>query len=487
MDALVNFDEFAKLFSVQFGVPTAEQWPLFVLSKWALVILPFYAIRYFNTAADWAAYRGPAHAIPGFWKTRQVLEKFIAHSMFYIGMGIPIIGIDAVLDVPRLVGFTLTNMLIHEVLPIVLSKERFRRFSPEWRRTLGVNLIIDNISLEFIVYRTWRGEIIVQESPHARLRNFIKRTRFYETAEGVVVEVLLRPFFVPEGKDARFFVHVDRSRKYATTREALGRYFRIDFGDLADYAMPVYINDHGRQHWLWRSQYWTKFFNEVGGRSYASTPFEIIRKFFLVVLGTPLSFSAGNILVHFQYGETINLHPLLYFNFGIIFAFTIGGMYGASIFSTLIELSFWAGHVIARKYKKITDFVLTPSRWRRSWNTRDFNPYYDPATFGALLENQSKTYGRFRFLVGGIVMGGVCSWGLTYFQGQSWDHAIQSTVQSTIIDTVSNRVPAERTPVPGIYREHDFITVSRDYHDRNNQLFLSLPHELAAFHLGGPR
>ena len=66
----------------------------------------------------------------------------------------------------------------------------------------------------------------------------------------------------------------------------LGKYIRVDFGDLSDYAMPVYINRYGRQRWLWRTQYWTKFFNEIAGRSYLTNPFEITRKFFLMFINT---------------------------------------------------------------------------------------------------------------------------------------------------------------------------------------------------------
>lgn len=492
MEDLLNTLGLSGFFHVDFGVPTRDQWPLFILSKWALVILPLYSVRYFGAASRWMQYEGPGGRIPGFRQACAFLEKFIAHAMFYVGMGIPIIGLDAVFDLPRLLGFTFTNMFIHEVLPIYLSKDRFRRLWPEWRRTLGVNMAIDTLTLEMSVFLNWRGDPVLRESPHSRVRNFVKSTRLLRIEKDghkvTRLQVTLRRFFVPHGRSARFYIDVDPRAAPPPGAVGLGRYLRFDFEDLSDYAMPVYINDHGRQRWLWRPQYWTKFFNEVAGRSYETTPFEIIRKFFLVVCGTPVAFSAGNMLIHLQHGLTINLHPLLYFNYGIIFAFTIGGMYGASVFSTLIEVVACAGRHGVHKCNAAYNYLFHRRAWQRTSRSAMVNPHYRFDAFGALLERESPVYRQFRFLFGGIVMGGICAWGLTYLYGQSWDAFVYSNVQASLIDLLRDgtALAAESDAhggegqvrsgqVSGIHRGDAYRAVPREPHDGFNQMFLLHP------------
>jgi len=471
MNGWLSIFDPSNYLTVPFGVPNQEQWPLFVLSKWALVVLPIYSVRYFNTTADWLEHGGAQHAIPAFRPIRNLLEKLLAHAMFYIGMGIPIIGIDAVLDVPRLVGFTLTNMAIHEALPILLSKGRFKRLFPEWRRTLGVNLIVDNITLEMCVFADRSGAIVLLESPHARIRNFVKRTRLQKTSGGMCLEVVLRRFFVPKGKEPRFFIYMAGNQRPTGSSGMPGHCFRIDFADLADYAMPVYVNDHGRRRWLWRTQYWTKFFNEIGGRSYVSTPFEIIRKFFLVALGTPLAFISGNMLVHYCYGGTVNLHAALYFSYGIIFAFTIGGMYGASVCSTLIEIITWKLYLLRRRFKTLGDRIRAVRRAGATVRVRQFNPYLNPSLFGSVLERQSGVYRGFRFLFGGILMGGVCSWGLTYLYGQSWDDYVHRTARTAIIGRAAASDDNSWALPPTIHGGERYITAAPTARDGDNRLF----------------
>ncbi len=457
--------DLSNYLSVPFGVPGQEQWPLFVLSKWALVILPFYSVRYFNTVAGWLEHGGAGHAVPGFQRIRHFCEKFLAHAMFYIGMGIPIIGIEAVLDTTRLIGFTVTNMVIHEVLPQVFSKQRFSRLAPEWRRTLGVNLVVDNIPLEMSVFVNRLGHIVVHESPHARVHNFIKKTRFFNNGDGVCLEVVLRRFFVPKGSDPTFLVRHDPSTGPNSDNPGLG--LRFEFRDLSDYAEPVYVNDQGRRRWLWRTQYWTKFFNEVGGRSYATNPFEIIRKFFLVVLGTPLAFIAGNLLVHLHYGPTVNLQLLVHFSYGIIFAFTIGGMYGASISSTLIELGAWQYSLLRRIHRSLLTRLTNPVWWRETFDVRNFSPYLDPEPFGAVLEAHNPFYRRFRFVFGGIVMGGICSWGLTYTYGASWDAFIKRNIEAAYEGSTASVAANNASVAP----TRTFVRASPEYLDRGNQLY----------------
>ncbi len=465
MDGLSDLFDLSNYLSVPFGVPGKEQWPLFVLSKWALVILPLYSVRYFNTAANWFEHGGAGQAIPGFWRIRYLLEKFLAHSMFYIGMGIPIIGIEAVLDTARLVGFAVTNMFIHEVLPLVFSKQRLQKLIPEWRRTLGINLVVDNIPLEMSVFINRLGRIVVHESPHAQVHNFIKKTRLLRDRSGTRLEVELRRFFVPEGKDPRFVVRYRPT--VSAYRDAPGHSLRFDLGDLADYAEPVYVNDQGRRRWLWRTQYWTKFFNEVGGRSYTSNPFEIIRKFFLVVLGTPLAFIAGNVLVHLHYGSTVNIQLLVYFSYGIIFAFTIGGMYGASICSTLIELGAWQYHRLRKHTETLLMHLAEAKWWKAAVRARDVSPDLDPGLFGSVLEGENASYRRFRFMFGGIVMGGICSWGLTYSYGASWDAFIQRNIQAALPGSRVEIADDSATITP----VQTYVRASPDYLDRGNQLY----------------
>ncbi len=478
MDFLLGIFDPSSYRTFTFGVPDKEQWPLFVFSKWALVILPLYSVRYFNTAANWFEYGGAGHTIPAFHRLRVFFEKFLAHTMFYIGMGIPIIGLDAILDVYRLIGFTLTNMVIHEVLPLYLSRERFKRIFPEWNQALGVNLVFDNVPLEFSIFLNQRGNIAVRESPHARITNFIKFTKMHKATNDVYLEVVLRRFFVPKDKSPRFFVRKNPACKPSPQNNDLGQSFLVDYGELADYATPIYINQYGWKRWLWRPQYWAKFFNEVGGRSYKSDPFEIIRKFFLVVFGTPLAFIAGNLLVHFQYGQTINLYPLFYFNFGLIFAFTMGGMYGASICSTLTEVFAWKLHQLGKKNQPIFDHVIATRNWKQSANVREYSPYLDPDLFGSALEKLTPAYRRFRFLFAGIVMGGLCSWGLTFYYGQAWGDLIFSKVQTPLINLTVQTGAQGNAPSLPAYPDYEFLTVSPNYHDGANQLYLSLQPQL---------
>ena len=450
--------------SVPFGVPNKEQWPLFVLSKFALVILPLYAVRSFHTASDWLERGGISQAIPVYWRVRYLLEKVLAHAMFYIGMGIPIIGINAVLDLPRLIGFTVTNMLIHELGPIVLSKKFFSRLFPEWKRTLGVNLVVDNISLEISVFIDRLGRIMVSESPHAKVRNFIKQIRYIDTSRGTRLEVSLRRYFVPQGMAPRFVVWAEPGCGYRAFERDPGGSVGFDWGDLADYASLVYINDQGRQLSPWRNAYWTKFFNEVGGRSYVSNPFDVLRKFILVVVGTPLAFIAGNMLVHLQYGQTINLHTALFFSYGIILAFTIGGMYGASICSTLVELTVWSVNMIRRG--ALFRFSLSPAKWGVMVSTRRCSPYLNPDTYGSLLEDRRPAYRRIRFLLGGILMGGVCSWGLTFHYGQSLDSFIDRNLRAE--RTIGSDGPRLNN---GVYRDYQYSRLAPAYFDKEHRLF----------------
>jgi len=467
MDPQWLFEIFSRYFSAGYGVPTAHQWPVFVLSKLALVILPLFAVRLFNRYLDSMNPVLGTGPLPGVWRIRAFFEKFLAHAMFYVGMGIPIIGFNAVMDIHRLIGFTLTNMFIHEVLPKIFSENRFKRLIPEWRKTLGVNLIINAVTLEFSVFRDKHGRVRVEESPHSKFRNFIQKTIHRDDGDGQVVEVVLRRFFVPKDRRNRFFVRQSPDFTGRLSCDTLGSCYRIDFADLADYAAPVYINDYGRRTWLWRPQYWTKFFNEIGGRSFMASPFQVIRKFFLVVFGTPLAFSAGNVLVHYYYGGTLNLHPLLYFNYGIIFAFTIGGMYGASVFSTLIELAAWQTHLVSRKYKKVAAYAVRPRSWPALKGVRSHNPYLNPDLFGAMLERHNKSYRRFRFLAGGILMGGICSWGFTHYYGQAFEHFIDTNVRSAMISAVA----ATGTGTPGIYLDETFTAAAKTFDDRDNRLF----------------
>ena len=467
MDTQWLIEIFSRYFSAGYGVPSAHQWPVFVLSKLALVILPFYSVHLFNSYLNSVNLNLTKGPVPGWQALRSFCEKFIAHAMFYVGMGIPIIGLNAVMDIHRLIGFTLTNMVIHEVLPKIFSEDRFKRLVPEWCKTLGVNLIINNVTLELSIFRDKQGKIRVEESPHSKFKNFIKRVVYHQDENGPYVEVVLSRFFVPRNRQKHFFVRQNPQFSGTLNDDTIGTYFRIDFVDLADFAAPVYVNEHGRRNWLWRPQYWAKFFNEVGGRSYTASPFEIIRKFFLVVLGTPLAFSAGNVLVHYHYGGMLNLHPLVHFNYGIIFAFTIGGMYGASIFSTLIELSAWWTHLAMRKYKKILAQLSRPGAWSVFQTVQNRSPYLNPDLFGNMLERQNKIYRRFRFLVGGILMGGICSWGLTYNYGQVLEQFIDNRVRSAMVSALAN----PDFNHPGTYIDENFVAIAKTYDDRNNRLF----------------
>ncbi len=473
MDDIIRMLGLSSLFRVNFGVPGNDHWPLFVLSKWALIILPLYAVRYFGASAHWLENHGIGKLIPGFGNLRIVLEKFIAHTMFYIGMGIPIIGLNAVLDLPRLLGFTLTSMLIHEVFPRYLSQDRFQSLWSEWRRTLGLNLVVDDVVLEMTVFADRKGNPIVCESPHSRIHGFIQATELFRTENGPSLKVSLRRFFVPKGKDRTFFVHGRGDAARPSSGTIFGSQFRFELRALADFALPVYVNERGWRRWLWRPQYWTKFFYEAAGRSYMTTPFQIIRKFVLVVLGTPLAFGVGNMFAHFEYGQTLNWHPLLYFNYGLIFAFTIGGMYGASFFSTLTEILVCTGRHLIHKRNVVVSYFFRRANGERFSRRRNFNPYFRFDAFGALLEREYALYRNFRLLFGGVFMGGLCAWGLTYLEGESWNEFWLRNAQLPLIELLY--ATDVESSYRGVHGEYRYGAVVREYYDGNNQLFLLHP------------
>lgn len=452
--------------------PNVGPWSLFVASKWALVILPFYVTRYFNAAANCFGRSGGGRALPGFPMVRSLAEKLLAHGMFYIGMGIPIIGFDAVFDIPRLVGFTLTNMVIHEALPKLLSEKWFQKSLPEGQQTLGLNIVIDTLPLEFSIRVGRRGKIVACESPFAKVTNVIRRTRAFRDGNGTHLDVELRRFFVPHGLDPHFLISLDRSGGAGRDRRTLGCRLSFDFGDLADFVMPLYYLDGGYRHWLWREQYWTKFFNEIGGCSYVATPFEIIRKSILVILGTPLAFCAGNALMHAACGGALNLAPLVFFNYGVIFTFTVGGMYGASIFSTLIELGAWLSYMIGRKRHQVVALCRSPRFRADLASALAHNPYLDPNRFGVMLQSRSRFYRQLRFLIGGIVMGGLCSWGITDSWGFALDHTLQAAI-AAVRDNGRGRTVGGVVASVADYYFYQSRTVGLD--DPANRLFSSAP------------
>jgi hypothetical protein len=388
---------------VGFGVPGAHQWPLFVLSKLTLVLAPMYVVWLYR------------RALPTRWRntTAVTVEKLLAHAAFYVGMGLPIIGLDSVLDFPRLVGFTITNFFFHETLPVLLKERWLKRLFPEWIPTLGVNLLMGEELLELSAYVNARGKLKVIESPYSESKDFLRSVYVEERGGESHATVELKSLYVPD--NVRPILKFSAPAKPGRlSRRQVGKLIQVDLGELEPFAMPVYLNKFGQKSLLWRDLYWTKFFNEMGGRSYITYAFAVIRKGITVLVATPLAFATGNLFVHLSQGGAWTWDVYRFFSYGIILAFTLGGMYGASICSTLVELGTWL------YYRRIKRLKLSSEGGAIRKKSRFRSLKWGPDKFGAFLEGRSRVYRSLRFLLGGILAGGLGAWFLTYQMGGRW-------------------------------------------------------------------
>ena len=148
-------------------------------------------------------------------------------------------------------------------------------------------------------------------------------------------------------------------------------------------------------------------------------------------------------MVHVMYGGVINLAPFLTCDYGKILALTIGGMYGASISTTIVEVGTWVSYLLRRKRRQLWGVLRSPHSRQRWLMLSSRSPYFRLRHFEAMLEVSSPIFRRVP-LVAGILMGGLCSWWSMQTWGSSLDFRFHDFIEDRYFQSSRAQAAAEQ-------------------------------------------